>query len=85
MMTEAEVKRIAAEAAAEAAERAVEAVLARLGIEADEARDMQADMLHLRRWRLTTEAVQRQGFLTMTIMFVTGLLGLVWLSIRGGH
>lgn len=79
-MTEDEVKRIAGEAA----KKAVEEVLDKFGIDTEEAREMQADMVHLRRWRLTTEAVQKQGFLTITIAFVSGLIGLVWLALQRG-
>ena len=79
-MTEDEAKSIAKTAAKEAI---VETFLA-LGIDTHEATEVQRDMAFVRNWRLSTEAVKRQGILTAVGVLVVGILGLIWLAIRGG-
>lgn len=75
-MTESEIKQVVAEAVAE--------TLIKLGIDVSEPVEVQKDFQHMRSWRKSVEAVQRQGLLTTTIVFVTGVAGLVWLAVTKG-
>lgn len=75
-MNEADVRRIVAETVAE--------TLLRLGIETDDPLETQADFLHLRKWRKSVETAGRQTFLTAVGIITTGILGLIWLALRGG-
>ncbi len=78
-MTEEEAHRVAEEAA----ERAVKRTLQVFGFDIDDPVAMQRDMLYLRSWRTSSEAVKRQGLVVAVGVIVVGLLGLVWMNIRG--
>ena len=58
-----------------------------LGIDPDDPAslgELRRDLAHLRVWRESTETV-RKGGLVAAVTFVTaGLLGLIWISVRGG-
>lgn len=75
-MTETEIKKIVAETVVE--------TLVRLGIDASDPVQVQKDFQHLRSWRSSVEAVQRQGLITATIVVVTGIAGLIWLAVTKG-
>ncbi|BBE74376.1 hypothetical protein [Oharaeibacter diazotrophicus] len=70
--------------AREAAKEAVRETLIALGIDAADPREVQADMQHLRDWRLSVAAVKRQGIVSAVGLLTVGMLGLVWMAIRGG-
>lgn len=76
-MTEAEIRRIVAET--------VKETLTRMGIEADDPIETQKDMAHLRSWRTSTETIKRQSLLTAIGILTAGVLGLIWLAIKGGN
>ena len=80
-MTEDEAREIAKTAAREVAHE----ILTALGIDMDEPFEMQRDFQHLRRWRISTEAVKRQGLLALTGIFVSGLVAAIWLAITSGR
>jgi len=79
----------------EVAEAAADAAVARafmlLGFDASDAkevREMQADFLHLRNWRKSTEAVKRKALLTAVGVIVTGAIGYLLVAFKwptGGH
>ncbi len=77
MMTEAEIKRVVSEA--------VEETLTKLGVQVDDPIEVQKDMGFLHSWRTSTAAIGRHGMLTAVGVVVVGLLGLIWLSIKGGQ
>lgn len=79
-MTEDEAKSIAKAAATEAVHEAFQ----RLGVDIDDWTEVQRDMAFIRSWRESSEAVKRQGLLTAIGILVAGVLGLVWLALRGG-
>ncbi|SCM71470.1 hypothetical protein KL86PLE_100222 [uncultured Pleomorphomonas sp.] len=69
-----------------AAKEAVAEVFLALGISIespDAVIEAQADFRFTRDFRKSTDAVKRQGLLTMTILLVSGFAGLVWMAIRG--
>lgn len=69
-----------------AAKEAVAETFLALGIPTESAEaviEAQADFRFVRDFRKSTDAVKRQGFLTLTILLVSGLAGLIWMTIRG--
>lgn len=74
-MTEAEIRKIVAETVAE--------TLMRIGIEADDPMEAQKDFQHLRSWRTSTETVKRQGLLTAIGIVTAGIIGAVWMALKG--
>ena len=65
------------------AKATVEEMLQRLGADTAEPGKLQKDFAFLRSWRESTEAISRQGKITVTIVLITGLLGLIWLALKG--
>jgi hypothetical protein len=57
--------------------------LAAFGIEGDDRKELRADLQHLRRWRRSVEQAQSYTFKAVITVIVTGLLGAIWLGIRG--
>ena len=43
---------------------------------------LQADLLHLRKWRITMENVQSKGVLAIVGFLTLGILSLIWLGIK---
>jgi hypothetical protein len=74
-MTEHELKKIVAEAVAE--------TLLQLGIDASDPVEMQKDMAHLRSWRESVATVKQQGLITAIGVITVGMLGLIWLGLKG--
>lgn len=65
-----------------AADKAVQKTLLAIGVNASDPEqilEMQADFLHLRRWRQSTETVKKRALLTAISVIVTGTLGYLWL------
>lgn len=75
-----EAKAVAREAAAEA----VDETFRRLGIDVTDWKEMQRDFAFVRQWRLSGEAIKRQGIIVAVGVVVVGLLGLIWTSLKGG-
>lgn len=74
-MTEAEVKKIVAEAVSE--------TLLKLGIEADDPLEVQRDHQFLRGWRQSTEKVKDKSIATAVALVVSGFLGLIYMAFKG--
>lgn len=73
-MTEAEIKSIV--------ETTVNQVLESFGLEGEDRKELQADLIHLRRWRKSIEQTQTYAFKTIVTVIVTGFLGAVWLGFK---
>lgn len=69
-MTEAEIKAV------------VEATLQSFGIEESDRKELQADFMHLRRWRKSVEQAQSLTFKVVVTTLVTGFLAALWLGIQ---
>jgi hypothetical protein len=80
MMTEDEARKIAKEAAKEA----LHDMLVALGVDPEDELENQKDFAFVRDWRLSSQAVKRQGLAAAVGVIVIGVLGLVWLAIKGG-
>ena len=74
-MTEAEIRRIVAET--------VDQTLTRLGVDTEDPIEFQRDLQHLRSWRESVATVKRQSLITAVGIIIAGVLGLVWLGIKG--
>lgn len=79
-MTEAEIKKIASEAA----KAAVEEMFVRYGLPPDDPLEVQKDFSHLRSWREASETVKKQGLMTAVGIITAGILGLIYMAFRGG-
>lgn len=79
MMTEAEIRKIAHEAA----RQAVKETLISLGVDADDPLEYQRDMQHLRSWRQASETVKRQSIITAVGIIIAGTIGAVWVFVKG--
>lgn len=71
-MTDAELKKIVSET--------VDATLLKLGIDATDPLEFQADMQHLRAWRQSVNTVKRQSLMTAIGILTTGILGLIYMA-----
>ena len=78
-MTEDEARAIAKAAAGEAVDEAFR----RLGVDLADWKETQRDFAFIRNWRLSGEAIKRQGIVVAVAVGVTGLLALIWTSLKG--
>lgn len=78
-MTESEINEVAKQAAREA----VKETLVSLGFAVDKPLDAQADMQFLRQLRESTATVKRQTLITAVGVITLGILGLIWVAIKG--
>ncbi len=62
--------------------KTVASILASLGIEDDDRREVRADLEHLRRWRKSVEQAQSYTFKAVITVVATGLLGAIWLGVK---
>jgi len=67
------------------AEKTVNDTLLKLGMSIGDPLEFQKDMAFLRSWRQSSESVKRQSFITMTIVFTSGVLGLAYTFFKGGN
>lgn len=74
-MTEAEIRKIVAETVTE--------TLLKLGIDASDPIELQADMQHVRKWRTSTETIKRQSLMTAIGIVTAGVMGLIWMVVTG--
>lgn len=77
-------KAAAIDAAEAAADKAIDRFLERIGVEPDEIATLRKDLDALRSWREIKDAMVKQGFLSMTILFITGVCTLIWFKMQGG-
>ena len=72
--------------AAKAATQAVTETLLKLGVNAgdpDDYIEMQKDFAHVRAWRQSVETVRNRGLVVATGIIVSGIIGAIWLAIKG--
>lgn len=79
IMTEADIRRIVSETV----EQTVEQTLTKLGIDPDQPIEFQKDMAFVRSWRTSSDTAKRQSILAAVGILTTGILGLVWMAIKG--
>lgn len=77
------------EIAKEAAREAVREFFLALGVNAedpDAVIAVQKDFAHLRAWRESSDTIKQKGLGAAVTIIVTGVLGLIWLAVKGtGH
>lgn len=74
-MTENEIRRIVAET--------VDQTLTRLGVDTENPLEFQRDLQHLREWRKSVSTIKRQSLITAVGIVVAGVIGLVWIAVKG--
>ena len=78
---------IKVEAIAErSASKAIEGFFLRLGVDvsdADAVISMQRDFAHLRSWRESIDLVRRKGLAASVTVIASGILGAIWIAIKG--
>lgn len=62
--------------------KAVATILTSFGIEEDDRKELQADFIHLRKWRKSVEQAQSLTFKTIVGVIVTGAIGAFWLGFK---
>lgn len=62
--------------------KAVATILTSFGIEEDDRKELQADFIHLRKWRRSVEKAQSLTFKAALTVIVTGALGAMWLGFK---
>ena len=84
-LTSSEIEHIAEESA----RKAVRELLLAMGVDASDPKaliEMQKDFAHNRRWRESAETVRNHGLKVAVGIFVSGILGAVYMLFqRGGH
>ena len=66
-----------------AAQEVLAELFLRLGIDVTDPTEVQKDMAFLHNWRQSCEAIKRQSILTAIGVVVVGILGLIWVTVRG--
>lgn len=66
-----------------AVERGVTATLTQLGFDHSNPLEVQADMQFLRSWRKASAQVGLNAIMTGLSIVVAGVLGLIWVSVKG--
>lgn len=62
--------------------KAVATILTGFGIEEDDRKELQADFIHLRKWRRSVEQAQSLTFKMVFTAIVGGLIGAIWLGFK---
>jgi hypothetical protein len=62
--------------------KAVATILTSFGIEEDDRKELQADFVHLRKWRKSVEQAQSLTFKLVFTAIVTGILGAIWMGFK---
>lgn len=74
-MTDDDIKKLVSQTVAD--------TLIKLGIDTEDPAELQRDMIHLREWRQSIGTVKRQGLITAIGIVTAGVLGAIWLAIKG--
>lgn len=64
------------------ATRTVATVLTSFGLNADDKRELRADLIHLRRWRKSVEQAQGMTVKAVIVVIVSGFAGALWLGLK---
>lgn len=66
--------------AKQVARETVSETLRGLGLDTKESIEAQKDFAWLRQWRKSSEDIKRKSIITIISVFITGLMGLIWIS-----
>lgn len=53
-----------------------------LGLDAGQPIEAQKDFAWLRQWRKSSEDIKRKSIITVITIFITGIMGLIWVSLE---
>lgn len=84
MVTDEEARALAKVAAQTAAREVLHELFVTLGVDIDDPTEVQKDFAFVRNWRVSADAIKRQGMLAAIGVVVVGLLGLIWTALKGG-
>ncbi len=56
--------------------------LTKMGFDTTEPLESQKDLQFVREWRVSAEGVRKKALTTMAAIFVTGIIGALWLGIK---
>jgi hypothetical protein len=62
--------------------KAVATILTSFGIDDDDRKELKADFVHLRKWRLSVEQAQSYTFKAVITVIATGFVGAVWMGLK---
>ena len=62
--------------------KAVATILTSFGIDEEDRKELKADFVHLRKWRLSVEQAQSYTFKAVITVIATGFVGAVWMGIK---
>jgi hypothetical protein len=62
--------------------KAVATILTSFGIDDDDRKELKADFVHLRKWRLSVEQAQSYTFKAVITVIATGFVGAVWMGVK---
>ena len=62
--------------------KAVATILTGFGIDEDDRKELQADFIHLRKWRKSVEQAQSLTFKMVITALVSGFIGVIWLGFK---
>lgn len=62
--------------------KVVSGILTAFGINEDDRLEIREDFAYLRRWRKTSEAVSRGGWIAVATILVSGMASAVWIGIK---
>lgn len=82
-LTSSEIQQIASAAADEA----IRKMLVTLGVDATDADailKVQKDFAHLRAWRESVDTIKKRTIVSAVTIITGGILGAIWLAIKGG-
>ena len=62
--------------------KTISTILTAFGMDESDRVEIRADLIHLRQWRKSTEAVKTAGWVTIVGVIVSGALGVLWLGVK---
>jgi hypothetical protein len=78
----AEQKRLHNNDADEVVLKTISTILTSFGIEEEDRKELRADFQHLRRWRKSTEQIDRAVKRAVITVVITGICGAIWMGIK---
>lgn len=75
------VNQVVRSAVKDAAKEVMESTLLAMGLDLKEPLEIQKDMQHVRSWRVSTDTIKRQTFLSAVTVIVAGVCGLIWAAV----
>ena len=62
--------------------KTISTILTAFGMDESDRVEIRADLIHLRQWRKSTEAVKTAGWIGILGVLASGVLGALWLGVK---